>query len=225
MRSLSLKKISYWINLVQYSIGEFLFPFLEPIFRSLENQHKNAHLYFSQAIVNIEKNNIPVALLNLNTVLTLQPNHFLARVYRGRIYIRQNQFKQASEDYIFADKISHYRFIHYDLYREYLRSVNKGIEKFGASIIQNFTQAFEVLRQAQDKLIQKGGGSKKDDPFEASAKSPLSQFDADMQNSETLFEEEGLSHEELLRFEKMGPITQQEIENTDWEKVIKRLSS
>jgi tetratricopeptide (TPR) repeat protein len=216
MRGLNLKKISYGINLVQYSIGEFLFPFLEPIFRTLENKRKEVRGNFLQAIENIEKNNLHVALLNLNAVLNLRPKHFLARVYRGRIYIQLRQLQRASDDYLFADQVSHYRFIHYDLYREYLRSVNKEVEKSGASIIQNFTQAFEVLRQAHEKFTRKGKDAEK---------SPLSRYEADMENDLTLFEEEGLSDEEMTRFEKMGPISREEIENTDWEKVIKKIIS
>lgn len=222
MPSLNLKKISYRINLVQYSIGEFLFPFLEPIFRAIENSRKEVRNNFIQAIKNIEKNNLPVALLNLNAVLNLRPKHFLARVYRGRIYIQLSQFQRASDDYVCADQASHYRFIHYDLYREYLKSINKEIEKSGASIIQNFTQAFEVLRRAHEKFIRKEKGG---DKPEASKKSFLSQYDDDMENDLTLFEEEGLSEEEMARFQKMGPISQEEIEKTNWEKVIKQIIS
>lgn len=224
MRDSTFKKISHWINLVQFSIGEFLFPFLEPIFRVLENTNKEVRKHFHQALVNVENSNFSVALLNLNTVLSLRPEHFLARVYRGRIYIQHSQFQLASDDYIFADKISHYRFIHYDLYREYLRSVNKGIEKFGASIIQDFTHAFEVLRQAQDKLTQQGKYGKKKDETPDTVKNPPPQFDSYLEN-EILLEEEGLGNEEIARFKKMGPITQKEVESTDWEKVIKRLLS
>ena len=222
MQGLNLKKISYLINLLQYSIGELLFPFLEPVFRGLENNHKEVRIHLAQAIEYIENKKLPLALLSLNAVLSLQPNHFLARVYRGRIFIQLGQFQKASDDYIFADQVSHYRFIHYDLYQEYLRSVNMGIEKFGASIIQNFTQAFETLRQAKEKLIQKEKG-KENENSRTSKKSPIQQYL--LKNDLAPFAEEGLSDKEMARFEKMGPITQKEVENTDWEKVIKQLTT
>lgn len=223
MQSINLEKISYWINLFQYSIGGLLFPFLEPIYRIIENSRKDIRKHFHQAIVNIERNNLSVALLNLNMVLSLHPNHFLARVYRGRIYIQQSQYQLASEDYVMANQISHYRFVHYDLYREYLKSVNIGIEKFGASIIQNFTQAFEVLRQAQEKLIHKG--RLKNEGNFTPLKAPPPPLEGDAENDLSFLDDENLDAEEMSKFKKMGPITQKEIEETDWDKLFKQLNS
>jgi hypothetical protein len=208
--------------LFQYNIGGLLFPLLEPIYRIIENSHKDIRQHFHQAIVNIERSNLSVALLNLNMVLSLHPRHFLARVYRGRIYIQQSQYQLASEDYVLANQISHYRFVHYDLYREYLRSVNIGIEKFGASIIQNFTQAFEVLRQAQEKLIHKGHVKNEGNPAPSKAPPPL---EAGAENDLPFIDEAIQSNEELSKFKKMGPITQKEIEENDWDKFLKQLNS
>ena len=111
-------------------------------------------------------------------VLSLNPRHFLARVIRGRIYIKEGQYRLASEDYLEANKISQYRFIHYDLYREYFLSVNSefGLEK--GAIIKNFNQVDTLLlhknsnskdesadtsEQAQEMLAMMEAGLKKGD--------------------------------------------------------------
>lgn len=220
MLDVSLKKISQWINLAQFKVGEFVFPFLEPVFRVRENLNPEVRKHFHQVLVNIQKNNMPGALLNLNMVLSLSPGHFLARVYRGRIYIQEGRYQLASEDYIRANQTSHYRFIHYDLYREYLKSVNRGIEVMGQTITQNFNQAFEVLRQAQEKLIQK---SRKDDPPESMGE--LASLDREGEEEPVYDDDFILPEDDMSRFKKFGPITQKEIEETDWEKLIKQLSS
>lgn len=223
MKGLNLKKISHWINLAQFRIGELLFPVLEPIFRVVENLGAEARKYFHQALVNIERGNLAVALINLNKVLSLRPNHFLARVYRGRIHIREGRYQPASEDYLQANEVSHYRFIHYDLYREYLKAVNQGIENMGFSIVQNFNQAFDVLRQTQEKLIQ---GGRKDDGLEFLGETAQLDDPEPEEEDENSYDDDPIpSENDNDRFKDLGPITQKEIEETDWEKLIKQLSS
>ena len=124
MLDLYLQKLSHIINLIQFKIGELLFPILEPVFRIMDNKNPEAKKHFEQALNELGKKNLNVALLNLNMVLSLKPNHFMARVYRGRIYLNGGRYRLAAEDYIFANNSNRYRFIHYDLYREYFISLN-----------------------------------------------------------------------------------------------------
>ena len=62
----------------------------------------------------------------MNRVLSLHPNHFLAHVYRGRIFLRHKQYQMASDDLVQANRISPFRFTHYRLYREYLDAIGEG---------------------------------------------------------------------------------------------------
>ena len=76
-----------FLSWVVFKTGEFLFPVLEPVFRALENWDPEVKKHFHQVIQNLEESRTTVALLNLNMVLSMQPRHFLAHVYRGKIYL------------------------------------------------------------------------------------------------------------------------------------------
>lgn len=194
------------MNFVQFKIGEFLFPILEPIFRKFENKSTDVKRHIDQAVNNLGNKNTDAALLNLNRVLNLHPNHFMARVYRGRIHIRERQYRQAAEDYIQANKISRYRFIHYDLYREYFASLNQGIGHLSTSIIQNFNQAFEVLERGKQNLQGE------------------TEMNLDSALKREISPEQTQEPEEWLKFQQLNPITREEIENTDWDKLIEDLT-
>ena len=141
---MKLKKISHLICLAQFKLGEFIFPMFEPMLRFIENKDPEVRRHFIQALSSLKEKKQAIALLNLNMVLSLNPKHFLARVFRGRIYIKEGQYRLASEDYLEANKISQYRFIHYDLYREYFKSVNSEFGEMGGLILKNFDQVFKT---------------------------------------------------------------------------------
>jgi hypothetical protein len=231
MFGLDLKKLSHWINHCQFKVGELFFPALEPVFRMLENRSPEVRRHFLHALKGLEGGNTSVALLNLNAVLSLHPAHFMARVYRGRIYIRERRYRLAAEDYVEANKISRYRFIHYDLYREYFVSLNKGLGSLGASIVDNFGQAFEMLRQFRDSrpvppakakrpLVSKKRAdakakAKREADISAANSPKIGGFNKDM-----IF-----TKEERAKFEELEPITRRDIEETDWDELIKELTS
>ncbi len=222
MEGIGLKELSHWINWVQFKIGELLFPFLEPFFRTLENSNPEVKKYFTQALDNLKSSNIPGVILNLNMVLSLRPNHFLARVYRGRLFVLQGKYKLASEDYLKANQISRYRFLHYDLYREYLKAMNKGVETFGKTIVQNFNQAFEAMKQMQND-------SPPDNPeleetlTDEEALELLGE-DLDEEDEDSLQNDLAVNFQETAKYDTMGPITDKEIEETNWDQLIKRLT-
>ena len=206
------KKINYLICLAEFKLGKLIFPVLEPILRFLENKDPEVRQHFNQAIFSTNDKKQAIALLNLNMVLSLNPRHFLARIFRGRIYIKGGQYRLASEDYLEANNISKYRFFHYDLYREYFRSVNKEFGAVGGTIIKNFDQVFETL-QLQDS-------GPKDGEFDMGqeVKERLAIIEAGFKE-EVNFQEFVLSPDEVEKFTVMGPITQEEIEETDWDQL------
>ncbi|MFQ5674176.1 MAG: hypothetical protein ACE5G9_13925 [Nitrospinales bacterium] len=220
MCDLILKKISYAINFIQFKVGEFLFPAFESIFRMSENKDPKIKQYFDRAVNNLESKNLGVALLNLNLVLSLKPNHFLARVYRGRIYIHERRYRQAAEDYIRANQISRYRFIHYDLYREYFSSLDKGAGYVSSSLIQNFNQAFEMLEQGKSGLLNK----QETGPVSESNSDQLSPA-VDETKEPDLVKDLIFTPREQSKFRDLRPITRQEIRKTDWDQLIKDLIS
>ena len=196
-------------------IKEAIFYLIEPFLKLTDNRNLEVRRHFNQALLNLENSKQAIALLNLNMVISLKPNHFLARVFRGRIYVREGQYRLASEDYLEAKRISHYRFIHYDLYREYFKSVNK---EFGAEsdpILQNFNEVFDSLNSTSNPQYWE---SNKDREF----KEKLSLIEVDKRGSPSDF---SLTAEEKEKFRILGPISQQEVEETDWDSFMDELNS
>ena len=218
---MKLKKVSHLISLAQFKLGEFIFPMFEPMLRFLENKDPEVRRHFIHALSSLKKKKQAIALLNLNMVLSLNPKHFLARVFRGRIYIKEGQYRLASEDYLEANKISQYRFIHYDLYREYFRSVNSEFGSEGGPLLEKFDQMFETLQLQRDSSYRDGQTD-----MGTELQDNLSILEAGLkEGDEITFQELALSPDEKERFQVLGPITQEEIEETDWDQLLDDLTS
>ena len=212
---MKFKKISNLICLTQFKFGELMFPIFEPMLRFFENKDPGVRRHFNQAIVGMNEKKQAIALLNLNMVLSLNPRHFLARVFRGRIYIKEGQYRLASEDYLEANKISKYRFIHYDLYREYFRSVNSKLGLAEDAVVNNFDQVFGASLNQQD-----GNSSYGSADMGKQVKEMLAMMEAGSnEENEIISREFVLSPDETKKFMIMGPITQEEVEGTDWDQL------
>ena len=148
-------------------------------------------------------------------VLSLKPNHFLARVFRGRIYVKEGQYLLAYEDYLEANRISQYRFIHYDLYREYFKSVNNEFGGQGGRPLKSVDDVFDSM-----DLIQGCRDLETEARQELQEKLPLIETD-----NIVAFHDLALSPEETEKFETLGPISQEEIEETDWDLFMDDLNS
>ena len=207
-----------WIRL---KIGALFFPVLEPVFRLVDNRSFEVRTHLKQAMIGIEQGKSAIGLLNLNMVLSLNPNHFLGRVQRGRIYISEGRFNLASKDYLEANRISRYRFMQYDLYLEYFKSVNKEFSDLGESIVRNFSQAFEALRLAQEKLKPEVEKQQVTPEVEPPEELPV----IELEPASTFSDMEEVEDHEMEKFSELGPITDGEIEKTDWDKLIKELTS
>ncbi|MZH45880.1 MAG: hypothetical protein F3739_02390 [Nitrospinae bacterium] len=217
---MKFKKISHLLCLVQFKLGGLTFPIFEPVLRFFENKNPEVRRHFNQALASLSEKKQAIALLNLNMVLSLNPKHFLARVFRGRIYIKEGQYRLASEDYLEANRISQYRFIHYDLYREYFRSVNSEFGGEGSNIIKNFDKVFETLQIQQDNGSIDGSIDQGQE-----FKEKLAMMDSDLkEGDEITFRELVLNPDETEKFMSMGPITQAEIEETDWDQLADDLT-
>jgi len=209
------------VGKLRAKIGGFLFPVIEPILIAVENIRPDVRRHFDQALKSLENNNMPVGLLNLNMVLSLCPNHFMARVYRGRIFLKESQFRLASVDFIRANKISPYRFTRYGLYSEYLKSINEGVGNLSDSVAENFNQVFNNLKNPSELDSNDFEMEENDDCFE-----PVPPIQMVIEEEQiALSKNMDLTPEDIGRFDDLGPITQEEIEETDWENVIKKLAS
>tara|TARA_B100000686_G_scaffold254581_1_gene265860 strand:- start:1891 stop:2646 length:756 start_codon:yes stop_codon:yes gene_type:complete len=214
-----LKKSSHYINLIQFRIGELLFPFLEPFLRILENRNPEVRKHFRHALKSLENKSFNVALINLNMVLSLFPSHFLARVYRARLCVCEKRYRLAIEDYLVASQTSRFRFIHYDLYWEYFSAINGGEDSINSPIMKNFDQAYEMMRLDKDRMAIFSEQEKLAYLYQDDEESIENYEDA------LFMDDLVFSEEERSGFSKLGPITIKEIEKTDWEVLCKELSS
>ena len=210
-----MKKIRHLLIIICSKIKEAIFYLIEPFLKLTDNSNLEVRRHFNHALLNLQNSKQAIALLNLNMVISLKPNHFLARVFRGRIYVREGQYRLASEDYLEANRISHYRFIYYDLYREYFKSVNNEFGTESDPILQNFNEVFDSLNSTSNPQYwesNKGWEFKeKLSLIEADKSDPLSDF--------------SLTAEEIEKFRILGPISQQEVEETDWDSFMDELNS
>ena len=210
-----MKKIRYLVNFICSKMGKAIFYFVEPFLKLAENRNPKVRKHFNQALLNLKKSKQAIALLNLNMVISLDPNHFLARVFRGRINMREGNYRLASEDYLEANRINHYRFIHYDLYRGYFKSVNN---EFGAQsdpILKNFNEVFDSLNLTSNSQyweLNKGRGYQE----------KLSLVEAD---KSSFIQDSSLTSEEKENFQVLGPISQKEVEETDWDSFMDEINS
>ena len=210
-----MKKIRHLLIIICSKIKGAIFYLMEPFLRLTENRSLEVRRHFNQALLNLQNSKQAIALLNLNMVISLKPNHFLARVFRGRIYVREGQYRLASEDYLEAKRISHYRFIHYDLYREYFKSVNNEFGTESDPILKDFNEVFDSLNSTSNPQYWE---SNKGNEF----KEKLSLIEADKRGSPSDF---SLTADEKEKFRILGPISQQEVEETDWDSFMDELNS
>ena len=188
---------------------------MEPFLKLAENRDPEVRRHFNQALLNLKKGKQAIALLNLNIVIGLKPKHFLGRVLRGRIHVIEGQYRLASEDYLEANRINHYRFVHYDLYREYFKSVNKEFGTKNKSILKDFNGV-----SGSSSLVSNFQNWDSDSVPESQDKISLIESD----KSGTL-QELYLTAEEKEKFEILGPISQKEVEETDWDSFMEELNS
>ncbi len=188
---------------IRYHFGRLFFPVMEPVYILAENLRPEVRRHFEQAVRNLEKHNISGGLMNLNMVLSLKPNHFLARVYRGRIYLRENQFRLASDDFVLANDINEYRFTHYNIHQEYLDAVHEGARRCKEDMDDMDTA---VCQDELDSLLEVDGECILDDD-------ELFLLEEDLE----------LTDEEREKFQEMGPIGSNE--TTDVDDLIKQLTT
>ncbi len=179
-----------------------LYPKLASFFEKMDD--KNCRLYFSQATQNYEREHFAAALLNLNMALYLDPQHFGALILRGRILIKEEKFDLASNDFLRAFDLSPVRFFLENIHLESLESF-PGLREITIDI-NDTPQSLRYLYQ--DKNF---GGS----DFQQSEQNVLNEWGVSSPP------ETALSIEEKLKFDEMGPITQDEIETVDWNRVFK----
>ena len=79
--------MGFVLDCVRFNLGKLAFPILEPIFKRWENQNQDVRKYLRQGLTHLGERKAAISLLNLNMVLSLNPNHFLALVSRGRLYL------------------------------------------------------------------------------------------------------------------------------------------
>lgn len=213
-----MTKLKQGLHFMWHSIGELLFPVLEPLFILRENLNTTVRRHCDQAIKHIENKNFVVAQLHLNMVLSLYPRHFLARIHRGRIYLQQKQYRMASEDLLHASRISPFRFAHYQLYREYAESIGEDTQFLEGQPSAHWIGCLKGLHQTPDV--------KRHDGMDVSNASSVLEGSTDLEEEQlTAMQDTDLTQSDNEKFGDMGPISSSEVENADWDHVLKKLTS
>jgi tetratricopeptide (TPR) repeat protein len=177
-----------------------LYPRLAAVFEKIDCN--NSRLYFSQARHNYEMNRFAAALLNLNMTLYLNPNHFGALILRGRILIKENKFELAASDFLSAFDLSPVRFFLENIHQE-------ALETF--PLLRDVTLDANDVPQFLRYLYQSNNVDGND---------PNAQYT--LENSDIFSRHDVvMTAEEKIKFEIMGPITQEEVESVDWNQVFK----
>lgn len=214
--------MGFALNCLWFNLGKLAFPILEPIFQCWENQNQDIRKHLRQGLTCLGKRKTAIALLNLNMVLSLRPNHFLALISRGRLYLGEGKIHLAVWDFIKASQVSSYRFFHYNLYDEYLRSADKDEYDLGASTTSDFTEVFE-------SIIRQNGGSREQKSTDVvSFFSEGSRADQRFKKSKDhapAFKRLTFRELDREKFDELGPITKVEIEAADWDQLIQDLTS
>ena len=125
----------------------------------------------------------------------------------------------ASEDYLEANRISQYRFIHYDLYQEYFKSVNNEFMRKDGTVLKKNDDIFDTIDFISGE---KGLEPEISQEFQENL-SVIETGGALPQGFVSTLED--LTSEEKEKFETLGPISQQEIEENDWDLLIDDLKS
>ena len=214
--------MGYALNYLRLQLGKLVFYLFEPIFQCWENRDSDIRVHLHQGLIYLDKGETAVALLNLNMVLSLKPNHFLALASRGRLFLKEGRSQLAAQDLLKANQVSAYRFSHYGLSSEYLRSLNKGVNNLGVPIVSNFTDMLEFQSKLHDVPKELGSSD-----VNSLSKERSTEEQGREESKEHLPAFKRLTFSELdhEKFDKLGSITQQEIDNTDWDQLIEDFTS
>ena len=215
-------RFCYVLNCLWLQLGKLLFPLLERVFQRWENRAPGARRYLCQGLVSLNKGETAVALLNLNMVLSLNQDHFLALVSRGRLYLKEDRCRLGAQDFLRANRISKYRFIHYGLSNEYLRSLNMGVKGLDLFTNSSFKEVLESLSELNDGPEEMESSDVTTFHGECST---MEQESQEIKKHPPAFKKLTFSELDRKRFDKFGPITQDEIENTDWDQLIQDFTS
>jgi hypothetical protein len=134
--------------------------------------------------------------------LYLNPNHFGALILRGRILIKENKFELAASDFLSAFDLSPVRFFLENIHQE-------ALETF--PLLRDVTLDANDVPQFLRYLYQSNNVDVND---------PNAQYT--LENSDIFSRHDVvMTAEEKIKFEIMGPITQEEVESVDWNQVFK----
>lgn len=216
------EKLSHYLGWIPFKIGEWLFPVLEPFSQLFDNWDSEVKKYYGQSLKGLEAGKNAIALLNLNMVLSLKPDHFMAHVDRGRIYLKEKRYRLASREFLRASQISRYRFVNHDLYREYSKSINQESGNLEIPLPHPLNHPSKALQKADDNF---GREPELDDSLDLSELTPGILSSLEEEECLDLAEDGALPENERDKFKKLGPITLKEIAETDWDKLVKELTS
>ncbi|QPJ65072.1 MAG: hypothetical protein G3M78_06590 [Candidatus Nitrohelix vancouverensis] len=209
------KNFSVGFLIFKIKLYRMFFYWMESILGNRDKRDPWVEVYFNQALQNIQADRRPVALLNLNMTLHLNPLHFWALIMRARLHTSENKKRLGLQDYLQACKTFPSRFFANDLQAELLDCYQgNDFESRPVALSDQILCARNLIDSTdiESQDFQTAAG----DLF-AEKVDPLVTDESDWEGSLEL------SDDEKEKFRHMGRITQEEIDATDWNQVAQKL--
>ena len=189
-----------------------LIPVTDPGLHETLADLRQAEVYNLQGEANLGKNLVKQAIRDFNHALEINPDYVDALVNRGSAYVLQNSYNEALTDLNHALELENKQAEIYNLRGEIylLNKLNdEAIRDFTAAIILNPTYSDAYLNRAR-AYSEKGMTDEAGSDYNQAVKAEPAKFSnfIDLDGTESLFAEEGLSNKE-----KEAEFIQQGLEN------------
>jgi len=179
---------------------------------SLKNFFK-IRLLFLIGVLNFWKSRLHIAEIAFIKILEIKPTHFKSHLYLGRIYIYQEDFPKAARVFIQAKEINYKKFKRYNIPLASLEDSLSNTEDLLWNY-ENFIQQFQKERERLRSID--NTGRKRKIPHQLQKKNREGRL-------KTFWYGDFSSFQEFKKFQNLPPITAQDIQNTDWEKLFREL--
>jgi lipopolysaccharide biosynthesis regulator YciM len=191
-----------------------------------DNRRREIRKHFQTGIGYVQKNDYVNAEKAFLRIIDVRPDHFLAHLCLARLYRIRGENEKALKEYSSLKKINFSRYKEYNLRQEHMKASycvqNKGLLTELADSLErcarNLTDAAKKMQGAaknQKRTIKKLSNLNKKFKIKS----------LDVKNVEIKIGEYGDFQDlsEYVKFMSLPPISEKEVENTDWNKIISEI--
>lgn len=171
-------------------------------------------LLFLAGFANYWQSRLYFAEIAFKRILEIQPNHFKSHILLGKIYTLQEEHRKAAGEFLKAKEINNKKFRRYHIPPSSLEEPQWGSE----DLLWNYENFIHQFRKEKESLwnldLQRG---ERDLPQQVRKKNMEGGI-------ETFGFGDFTSFQEFKKFRALPPITREDIQKTDWEKLFQNLA-